>query len=233
MEYIEGESLSGLVQRIGALKEEDAIVYIKQVADALCYLHSRRIMHLDIKPSNIMLRHSDNQAILIDFGLSKHYSSYSGEATSTTPIGFSYGFAPMEQYKQGGVSEFSPETDIYSLGATLYYLVVGAVPPDAAAIAEDGLPKLPSKLSEGVRAAIEKSMSVNRKNRPHSINEFLELFNKRDDEEQSDESKRAILIALLIIIGVVVLIILIVKFWEYLLAILLLPLVLPALLKMK
>lgn len=180
MEYVEGESLSYVVKRAGALSEAEAVGYIRAIADALGYIHKHRIMHLDIKPGNIMLRERDNRAILIDFGLSKHYDEHSGEATSTTPVGVSHGYAPMEQYKRGGVKEFSPETDIYSLGATLYYLVTGVTPPDAADIADDGLPSLPTHLSNKVRSTIEHAMAEKRKQRPHSIGEFLELLANAD-----------------------------------------------------
>ena len=176
MEYIEGESLSNIVKQRGALAEAKAVAYIRQVAAALEYIHHRQIMHLDVKPGNIMVRRDDDRAILIDFGLSKHYDDKSGEATSTTPVGVSHGFAPMEQYQQGGVKEFSPETDIYSLAASLYYLATGDMPPQAANIADEGLPELPSHLSSGVRNAIERSMETQRKRRPHSIGEFLTLL---------------------------------------------------------
>ena len=176
MEYIEGESLSSIVKGSGALSEDVAVSYIKQVASALEHIHEQQIMHLDVKPGNIMVRSKDDRAILIDFGLSKHYDATSGEATSTTPVGVSHGYAPMEQYKQGGVNRFSPETDIYSLGATLYYLVTGNVPPQAADIADDGLPALPAHLSVSVRTAIVHSMEDKRKNRPHSIKEFMLLL---------------------------------------------------------
>ena len=180
MEYIDGESLSAVVKRRGALDEAAAVGYIRQVADALGYIHEQRIMHLDVKPGNVMLRSRDDRAILIDFGLSKHYNAESGEATSSSPVGVSHGFAPMEQYKSGGVKEFSPATDIYSLGATLYYLVTGLVPPEAADISDEGLPALPAHLSQGVRTAIERSMADKRKARPQSIAEFLALL---DDSE--------------------------------------------------
>ncbi len=176
MEYIEGVSLSSIVKERGAMSEAMAVDYIRQVASALAYIHDKKIMHLDVKPGNIMVRRDDDRAILIDFGLSKHYDEKSGEATSTTPVGVSHGFAPMEQYKQGGVKEFSPETDIYSLGAALYYLVTGTVPPDAADVADDGLPTLPAHLTESTRMAIERAMSEKRKQRPHSIGEFLALL---------------------------------------------------------
>ena len=176
MEYIEGESLSARVKRCGAMDECAAVAYIKQVASALEHIHHQQIMHLDVKPGNIMVRMRDDQAILIDFGLSKHYDVESGDATSTALVGVSHGFAPIEQYKQGGVNRFSPETDIYSLGATLYYLVTGSVPPQAVDIADDGLPPLPSHLSSGMRKAIERSMADKRKDRPHTIKEFLTLI---------------------------------------------------------
>ncbi len=176
MDYIEGESLSELVKRDGAMSERDAVAYIKQVAVALEHVHEQQIMHLDVKPGNIMVRTKGDHAILIDFGLSKHYDAESGEATSTTPVGVSHGYAPMEQYKQGGVSTFSPETDIYSLGATLYYLVTGNVPPSATDIGEDGPPALPTHLSSSLCKTIEKSMSYWRKDRPQSINDLLALL---------------------------------------------------------
>jgi serine/threonine protein kinase len=175
MEYIDGESLSTLVRERGALAEAEAIKYIRAVAEALGYIHDRKIMHLDIKPANVMLRKEDGRAILIDFGLSKQYDA-EGNQTSSTPVGISAGYAPMEQYQQGGVREFSPETDIYSLGATLYYLVTGEVPPQAASVVDSGLPELPAHLSSGVRNAIEQSMEIQRRRRPHSIKEFLALL---------------------------------------------------------
>lgn len=175
MEYIEGESLADVVRKGGALKEEEAVEYIRIIASAIGYIHEQRIMHLDIKPANIMLRKRDNRAILIDFGLSKQYDG-DGHQTSSTPVGISAGYAPMEQYQQGGVKEFSPETDIYSLGATLYTLVTGAIPPQAAIIADEGFPELPSHLSAGVRRAIETSMLIQRRRRPHSVEEFLALL---------------------------------------------------------
>ena len=175
MEYIEGESLSSIVKGSGALSEDVAVGYIKQVASALEHIHEQQIMHLDVKPGNIMVRTKDNRAILIDFGLSKHYDATSGEATSTTPVGVSHGYAPMEQYKQGGVNRFSPETDIYSLGATLYYLVTGNVPPQAADIPEEGI-VFPTDMSSNIRETIAKSMSYLRKDRPHTIKDFLALL---------------------------------------------------------
>lgn len=188
MEYIEGESLNDMVNSKGALPETEAIDYIKQVASALDFIHQRSINHLDVKPANIMVRRSDNKAILIDFGLSKQYD-IQGSQTSTTPVGISHGYAPMEQYKQGGVSTFSPQTDIYSLGATLYKLVTGNTPPQAMDILDEGLPDMSDSISKNVQDAIIKAMEALRKKRPQSIQEFLTLLNV-DSLEPKQGSKK-------------------------------------------
>ena len=179
MDFIEGGSLVEKVQREGSLPENVAKRYILQIADALNYIHQRFMNHLDVKPGNIMLSRNNN-AILIDFGLSKQYDSQTGHQTSTTPVGISHGYAPMEQYKEGGVSEFSPETDIYSLGATLYYLLTGARPPVSQEINEDGLPldQLKAKnISWPTISAIINAMKPRRKERTHDINTFIAELN--------------------------------------------------------
>ena len=183
MEYVEGGSLNDIVKQRGALDEVVALRYIRDVAMALGYIHEQKVNHLDIKPANIMVRAKDDKAILIDFGLSKHYDE-GGEQTSSTPVGISHGYAPMEQYNVGGVNSFSPATDIYSLGATLYYLVTGQQPPVASIVGEDGIGNLSAHLSSGVVSAIEKSMNYWRKSRPQSISEFMLLLGSSDNTEQ-------------------------------------------------
>ena len=178
MEYAENGSLSTLVADNKALPEAQATRYILQVADALAYIHQRKMNHLDIKPSNIMLNGED-ETLLIDFGLSKQYDEV-GQQTSTTPVGLSEGYAPMEQYKQGGVKEFSPETDIYALGATFFKLLTGKTPPGASDVNEDGLPieELESNgVSQAAIEAITKAMEPRRKKRMHEISEFISSLN--------------------------------------------------------
>ncbi|MEE0804611.1 MAG: serine/threonine-protein kinase [Prevotellamassilia sp.] len=186
MDYIEGSSLEDIVNSQGALSEEEAINYIKQIADALDYVHRQRINHLDVKPSNIMVR-KDGRAILIDFGVSKQYDEQ-GEQTSTTPVGISYGYAPIEQYRPGGVSEFSPQADVYSLGATLYKLLTSQVPPQAMEILNDGLPNIIDKLSPQIKNAIEQSMQVRKQDRPDSINRFISYFKNEKKIQVKDNT---------------------------------------------
>ena len=174
MEYVNGGSLKQLVASKGALNEQQAVSYITQIGQALHSLHQHNILHLDVKPDNVLLN-SRSEAVLIDFGVSKRYDQ-TGSQTSTTPIGLSKGYAPFEQYKDGGMELFTPATDIYSLGATLYYLLVGHTPPEADEIMENGLPERPVNVSPAIWHAIELAMQPMKKNRPQSVEVFLSLL---------------------------------------------------------
>lgn len=184
MEYIEGFTLSEMVKRSGPLAPEQALEYIEKVGGALEYIHAKKINHLDVKPANIMVRASDNEPILIDFGLSKQYDR-EGHQTSTTPTGISHGYAPMEQYKAGGVKEFSPQTDLYSLAATLYYILTGVVPPQAPELVDESL-TFPDTMPASMIGAISKAMSSGRKHRHESVRAFLDDLKPKAKEESSD-----------------------------------------------
>ena len=144
--------------------------------------------HLDVKPGNILLDENRN-AVLIDFGLSKRYDE-EGNQTSTTPVGISHGYAPLEQYKKGGVGTFSPATDIYSLGATLYKLLTGQTPPEATELMDEELPSLPANISPATVSAIKKAMQVGRKSRSQNIKEFLSLLGNVDSVMNEQPEKK-------------------------------------------
>ena len=96
MEFIEGKNLDDYIKQKGSLPEPEAISIIKEVGNALEYMHSRKMLHLDIKPKNIM-RKPDGTIYLIDFGLSKQFTD-NGEPESSTSIGLGTpGYAPIEQ----------------------------------------------------------------------------------------------------------------------------------------
>ena len=192
MEYHSGGSLGDLVKSRGVLPEADAVRYITQIAEAVGYIHERNINHLDIKPANILLN-NEGASVLIDFGLSKQYDEQ-GSQTSSTPVGISHGYAPMEQYNPGGVSTFTPQSDIYSLGATLYKLVTGNTPPKASEILNDGLPALPAHLSAGVRKAIEQAMQPRKKDRPASVKDFLALLSSAVASEKKNDPEVTVVI---------------------------------------
>ena len=192
MDYIEGNNLSDIVEGKGRLSEPLALKYIRQVANALNYLHQKKLLHLDVKPANILLDKNTGNAILIDFGVSKQYDQ-DGQQTSTTPPAISKGYSPVEQYAQGSnVKTFSPATDIYSLAATLYKLVTGNTPPESNLLLneDEQLPPYPSNVSEVTRNAIAECLQT-RKKRPQSISEFLQLLDSEpisniDTPEEED-----------------------------------------------
>ncbi len=185
MEYIEGGSLSALVKERGTLTEEKALRYIGKVAEALEYIHARRLNHLDVKPANIMIRKDGDLPILIDFGLSKQYDS-DGKQTSTTPTGISHGFAPIEQYNDGGVKEFSPQTDIYSLAATLYYALSGLVPPQATRLFDEQL-TFPASVPPRMIGTISKAMSSGRRDRQATVGAFITDLNAKPQPQEQTE----------------------------------------------
>mgnify|MGYP004458585523 CR=1 FL=1 len=175
MDYIEGESLGDMVKRRGAIPEAEALGYVKDVASALEYIHSKNINHLDIKPGNLMKRKEDGKVLVIDFGVAKQYDAVTSEGTTNTPVGISLGYSPMEQYSKNGVQTFSPQSDVYALAATLFKLLTGNTPPESIKIPEYGLPvaELQEKhVSRSVIFAIAMAMK-GRHDRIQSIAEFI------------------------------------------------------------
>ena len=186
MDLIEGQSLHQMVQH-GPLPEAVAVVYIPQGANALAYGHSLNRLHLDIKPGNIMID-THGRAILLDFGASKHYNLETGENTSTLLGINTPGYAPIELQSQG-FSKFSPATDIYSLGATLYKLLTGQIPPDSTLLmaGETTLLSLPPSISASTRKAIEAAMQLRRVDRPQTVGDFCKLLNGAKKEASQKE----------------------------------------------
>ena len=176
MEYIEGGSLENKLGTTG-LSMSDATRYILQVAEALKYIHKKNIAHLDIKSSNIMLNGND-EIVLIDFGVSKQYDLTGGQ-TSVSPVGRSSGYAPLEQYDPNGVKDFSPQTDIYSLGATYFKLLTGITPLKASEITKGFLQEnLKAKgVPTAVISIICKSMEKLKENRFSDVSSFIEGLN--------------------------------------------------------
>lgn len=188
MDYIDGENLNEIVKRNGPLAEATAVKYINQVGNALDYIHSRNMTHFDVKPANIVVRRSDNQPILIDFGLSKQFDIH-GDATSTLMHGISHGYSPIELYNAGSIASFSPQTDVYSLGATLYFLIVGAVPPDASSVLNNPS-VLQGHLSEDIENVVCMAMHPISSQRISSVRILLQGLNSEkecDNHLDSDE----------------------------------------------
>ena len=185
MDYIEGESLSEMVARRGYIPEAEALAYICDVAQALTYIHSKKVNHLDVKPGNMIRRRSDGKVLLIDFGVAKQYDAASLKGTTTTPVCISAGYSPAEQYRKNGVQTFSPQSDVYALAATLYKLLTGVTPPEAMDVQDEGLPVdelMAKQVSQHVRLAIALAMK-GKSERTQSVELFIRHLTESSNEE--------------------------------------------------
>ena len=181
MEYKDGGSLREYVDGNGGVPESEAIEMIRKIGDALSYMHSRKMLHLDLKPGNVMMD-SDGSLCLIDFGLSRHFENEESESTTGIGLG-TVGYAPIEQagYNSSDVRKDIPVTiDIYALGATFSKILTGKTPPPSYEL----LQSFPSAALEakGVSAktmeAIKKAMSPIPSFRPQTVSEFLLMLDK-------------------------------------------------------
>lgn len=181
MEYIAGSSLKDKLAKEGILPEAEVLRYIHQIGEALQFVHQKNILHLDIKPSNILID-KDNNARLIDFGVSKRYDVGEQE-TSTTMLTLSKGFASIEQYDNEGIQSFSPCPDIYSLGATMYNLLTGKIPTESILRATRPLVRpreLNPAISEQTEQVILKAMEIIPSNRYQSVEEMMNALGGSD-----------------------------------------------------
>jgi len=188
MPYLSGGSLQDCVRRHGALSEQEAMKYVKQIASALKYMHEEQhICHYDVKPANILLDDKGN-AVLIDFGISKNYDS-NGYETTTTPIGLSEGYAPIEQYQQN-VEEFSPVSDVYALGATLYFLLHGRTPVPAVNRASGMALLMRKNLSPDIKQVINASLKLSKRERSQSVDIFMTSNEKKEYKKTNENDIR-------------------------------------------
>lgn len=185
MEYISGCSLKYMMDKEGVLPEAKVLRYVRQIGDALQFVHEKNILHLDIKPSNILID-SSGKARLIDFGVSKRYDIEQQE-TSTTMLTLSKGFASIEQYDDEGTQNFSPCPDIYSLGATMYNLLTGKIPTESILRATRPLQK-PSELNKEIspktEAVIMKAMQIIPSERFQTVAEMMAALDFPPEEEE-------------------------------------------------
>lgn len=180
MDYIEGQNLNDYVKS-HHVDEAEATSIIKSVADALIYMHEEKhMLHLDLKPGNVMRRNNDGHIFLIDFGLSKHFSEDGQPETSTT-IGLgTAGYAPIEQGNRAKNGEFRPTIDVYALGATFYKLLTRETPPPASdLVSDDELLEnnlRAKEVSDNLIKIVVEAMCPNVRKRTQTIRAFKNAF---------------------------------------------------------
>jgi TPR repeat protein len=169
MEFLDGQTLSGLCKK-GSVAEDDAKKIMLDLCQALTVVHSKGLLHRDIKPDNIFIEKT-GRVVLIDFGSARLYS---GKTISVTQL-ITPGYAPLEQY--AFKARFGPSTDIYALGATLFTMLTNQVPPSALDRMQNAA--LPWRGSEPIalRSAVEWAMQTDTKKRPQNVGEWAQRLN--------------------------------------------------------
>lgn len=171
MEYIEGRSLQDLVEKRGKLPYPEVVNYIAQITSAAGYIHRRHILHRDIKPDNIMIT-ADYKAILIDFGSAREFEQ---DKTQHHTSMVTHGYAPIEQYSSN--SRKGSYTDIYAIGATMYFALTAEVPEVASSRFENKM-KEPKELNPEIpveaNRTIMKAMQIKAENRHQTVDTFMD-----------------------------------------------------------
>jgi len=205
MPFIEGETLSHLVEKQGALDYALMVNYLSQIADAVGYIHSKSILHRDIKPENIIIT-PDYHAILIDFGSAREFEQ---DKNYTHTAMLTQGYAPLEQYDKK--AKRGSYTDIYALGAVYYFALTGQRPMDATTRTNEQMPEpntINPAISKSVNNTIMKAMAMKPKDRYQTIAEFLDdLYIEQPSKTNKKISNKLIwwvLAAFLVIIGIIV-----------------------------
>jgi serine/threonine protein kinase/Tol biopolymer transport system component len=177
MDYVPGNDMKTILENEGALPESRVMPWIKEITDALTYLHSQHppVIHRDIKPANIKIT-PEGKPVLVDFGIAK--ASEAGGVTTTGARSLTPGFAPPEQY---GSSPTDARSDEYSLAATLYNLLSGRIPTDSLeqTLGQEILKPL-SELVPGINPAlaqaIQKAMSLSPSERFQTVQVFYDTL---------------------------------------------------------
>ena len=185
MDYFEGETLQERLNREGKIAYEEAVEIMMPILSSLQEVHDAGIIHRDISPDNIYLT-KDGEVKLLDFGAARYASTNMSKSLSAI---YKQGFAPYEQYQSS--REQGPWSDVYALGATLYYMLTGNIPQEAMnrLTKEDDKLVSPRKIDKEIPRnlsnAIMNAMIVYPQQRTQSVTEF-----KREIEDVQTEIKK-------------------------------------------
>ena len=180
MEFIEGTNLSDLIHDQGAVPEPRALEWMIQLAEGIDYIDSKKLVHRDIKPDNIIVT-PPGVAKLTDLGLAKSIAANSPQITATGTAVGTPGYMSPEQIR--GDKGVDIRTDLYSLGATFYFALTGRKPFEGDSFQEvlvkhlnDQLPSPKAhmaRLSDEICRIVEKLMAKERKDRYRDAGDLL------------------------------------------------------------
>ena len=174
MDFVKGKSLSQIYQQKGKFTEEELIPLLNPILDVLEKIHNKGILHRDIAPDNILI--DDNgDPVLLDFGAAKAENDLNIGGTSSLVVE-KKGFTAIEQISGMATNR----SDIYSLGATYYFLLSGVRPPESYVRAQkDTLEPLTNYgVSQKTSDAVMKALAFNQEDRWESVSAFREALNK-------------------------------------------------------
>lgn len=178
MDYESGDPLKHWVMQQRGLNQAALLQLVYPLLDGLEAVHKLNFLHRDIKPDNIYIR-ADGSPVLLDFGAARRVSADHDMTNIVSP-----GFAPFEQYHSKGNQ--GPWTDLYSLGAVLYWMTTGRKPLEAAArVREDTMPRAVDVASraafgEPLLQAIDWALQPHEKDRPQSVAALREALRKTE-----------------------------------------------------
>ena len=178
MEYEEGVDLSHYLKEKGTLGQEEVLSIIMPILEGLKEVHAHNFLHRDIKPGNILLR-ANKSPVLIDFGASKQAVSETSKSVTSM---LTEGYAPLEQYSTD-IKQQGPWTDLYAVGAVIYRMITGEVPPSAQTrsyqLLQEGsdpyrplMEIRPGGFDENFLRAVDRALALKAKERPQNVQEF-------------------------------------------------------------
>ncbi|MBR5638469.1 MAG: SEL1-like repeat protein [Muribaculaceae bacterium] len=195
MEFLSGGDIRQWVRdNGGAMTEEEMMSIITPIANAVQCLHDHNMLHLDIKPENIVMRLSEDGShlvpVLIDFGIAVHFDEKGSPTTTSPSKGVTQGYSPVEQF--AGITRFDPRFDVYSLSATCFYMLTGQDPKSAFDVTKSDIrASLKGHASKGTIDAIVNGMCKDVVHRTPTVNDLLNaLVIAAPKDESSDDDKQ-------------------------------------------
>lgn len=172
-DYVEGRDLLSLFEENREFEEDEVISWAIQICDCLIYIHGKAIVYRDLKPSNVLIT-EDGSVKLLDFGIARMYQA--GKTQDTIIMG-TPGFSPPEQY---GKSQTDARSDIFSLGATMHFLL-SRRDPGSNPFVFPPIRSLNSRISHRTEAILNRAVNTNPDERWGSAREFREALLTREE----------------------------------------------------